>query len=136
MPSNSRSGTRSSLVALSLLLAMVVYGFLLRSCRTWAFRDRAHAGQPIVRAIEAYRKGTGRYPEKLADLVPRYLSATPDLPDTERRKYTGWEYHVVTNADAVSYRLRSYLGHGGVEYQPPQWIANDEGDITILLTNQ
>jgi hypothetical protein len=136
MTTNSRSGKRSSLVVLSLLLAMVMYGFTLRSCRTRAFRDRANAGQPIVRAIEAYREGTGHYPENLADLVPKYLPTTPDLPDAEQHKYTGWEYHVVTNADAVSYRLRSYLGHGGVEYQPPQWIGNDEGDVTIIITNR
>jgi hypothetical protein len=35
------------------------------------------AGEAIVAALEAYKRANGRYPEKLAQLQPRFLAAIP-----------------------------------------------------------
>jgi hypothetical protein len=109
---------------------------LLSACsRTAEFRAQAEAGQPIVQAIEKYHSDTGSYPESLSALVPRYLAAVPETPDGSEHKFTGWDYTRTTNGLIVSFSLRYYLGRGGVEYEPPDWIGNDEGDRTVLLSN-
>ena len=104
--------------------------------RTSEFKAQALAGQPIVRAIEDYRKQTGSYPPSLAALTPKYLATVPDIPDESQHKFTGWDYRIVTNGTAISFSLRYYMGRGGVEYQPPNWIGNDEGHTTVVLSNQ
>ena len=110
---------------------------LLSACsRTNEFREQARAGQPIVRAIEDYRRQTASYPPSLADLAPKYLAAVPDTPDKPNRQFTGWDYSRVTNGTVISYTLRYYMGRGGSEYEPPNWIGNDEGQRTIILTNE
>jgi len=116
-----------------LVVAAVLYGLLYAGLdRTRAFRAQARAGQSIVEAIDEFHRHTGRYPGSLAELVPDYLHAAPDVPDRERHKDGGWDYGVVTNGLAVSYKLRYYMGRGGVEYEPPNWIGNDEGHRKII----
>jgi hypothetical protein len=120
------------------LVAMVVVGFLglhLLVSRTFEFRAQAHRGQPIVRAIEDFKKQTGFYPVALADLVPKHLPIAPDIPNYPNHKYQGWEYRTVTNGGAVTYSLRYYMGRGGVEYEPPVWFGNNEGHRSVLLRN-
>jgi len=110
---------------------------LICSCnRTHAFLAQAQTGQPIVRAIEEYRKQTGNYPASLTNLVPTFLAKIPDTVDKSRHKFSGWEYRPITNDVRPSYILRYYMGRGGVEYKPPNWIGNDEGDQTIILKNE
>jgi hypothetical protein len=125
-------------ILLYLLFACVVGVFVVRALfdRTREFRAQAQAGQPIVGAIEAFKKESGHYPASLADLVPKYLPAPPDVPDRTNHKFRGWEYRTVTNGIAVSYSLIYYMGRGGVEYDPPRWFGNDEGHRTILLRNE
>jgi len=109
--------------------------FYLHWCldRTEDFRAKAKSGQPIVRAIEQYKKDTGTYPSSLVDLAPKYLPAVPDMPDESLRKYRGWYYQTETNGRSVTFRLRYYMGRGGVEYEPPSWIGNDEGHREVLF---
>jgi hypothetical protein len=121
------------------IIAVILFGFLglhLLFDRTREFRAQAQAGQRIVRAIEEYRKQTGSYPALLADLTPKYLPAVPELPDESRHKFQGWDYSTVTNGLIVSYGLRYYMGRGGVEYEPPRWIGNDEGHRTVIFSNE
>lgn len=40
------------------------------------------------------------------------------------------------NGSVVSYSLRYYMGKGGIEYEPPDWIGNDEGHKTVVLSNK
>ena len=110
---------------------------LISACsRTAAFLAEAHAGQPIVRAIEAYQKQAGHYPSSLTNLVPVFLAETPDMADRSRHKFSGWDYRPITNDLGASYSLRYYMGRGGVEYSPPNWIGNDEGARTVILKNE
>jgi hypothetical protein len=119
-------------------LACIVIFFVLRALvdRTGAFRAQAKAGQPIVRAIESYRKQTGNYPTSLVDVVPKYLETIPDMPDESHQIFNGWDYQIVTNHAKQSYSLRYYMGRGGVEYKPPVWYGNDEGTRTVILKNE
>jgi hypothetical protein len=103
--------------------------------RPFQFREQARRGQPIVRAIEEFKKQTGEYPVTLGDLVPKYLPEAPETPDRPNHKSEGWEYCTLTSGVTVTYRLRYYLGKGGVEYEPPVWLGNDEGRRTVLLRN-
>ena len=106
--------------------------------RTREFRAQAQVGQPIVRAIEEFRKQTGNYPSSLTDLVPKYLPRLPD-PDMPRRhrhiSYV-WDYYTVTNGTAVSYNLNCFMGKGGVDYDPPVWQGNDDGHKIFLFRNE
>lgn len=104
--------------------------------RTPEFRAQAQAGQPIVRAIEDFRKDTGNYPTSLADLVPKYLPALPEMADLARHKYDGWNYERVTNGGRISCRLSYYMGRGGVVYEPPVWYGIDEGRKRVLFRKQ
>ncbi|MEO8428603.1 MAG: hypothetical protein ABI651_15995 [Verrucomicrobiota bacterium] len=114
----------------------VFFGFHLLFDRAREFRAQAQAGRPIVRAIDDYRTQTGSYPASFAALAPKHVSTVPDLPDEANHKFQGWDYRTVTNGVVVSYSLRYYMGRGGVDYDPPKWIGNDEGHKTVILTNQ
>ncbi|HEX5400545.1 MAG TPA: hypothetical protein VFY06_15970 [Verrucomicrobiae bacterium] len=129
---------RSNRRLLLLLLTVSVTGlFVLHTLidRTREFRAQAEAGQPIVRAIEDYHRQTGSYPASLTDLAPKYLPTAPDIANESQHKHVGWDYRLVTNGAVVSYRLLYYMGRGGVEYDPPNWIGNDEGRKKIILSN-
>jgi hypothetical protein len=89
--------------------------------RTSEFKAQAALGQPIVRAIEDYQKQNGIYPASLDEL---------------HQKLSGWDYRTVTNGAAITYSLRFYMGRGGIEYQPPDWIGNDEGQKRVILSNR
>jgi hypothetical protein len=104
--------------------------------RTSEFKAQAELGQPIVRAIEDYHKQTGSYPAALTDLAPQYLAAAPDIPDKTQHKSIGWDYSIVTNGTEITYSLRYYMGHGGIEYKMPDWIGDDEGSRTVVLSNR
>ena len=104
--------------------------------RTREFKACAVTGQSIVRAIERFQQQTGTYPACLADLVPHYLPSAPEQPDRANHKYTGWDYVLMTNAGVVAYRLGCYLGRGGVDYEPPNWVGNDEGRKQVILSNE
>jgi type II secretory pathway pseudopilin PulG len=128
---------KNEFIACGLIVALIFCGLLsLRFSRTREFRAQAQVGQLIVQAIDEYRKQTGNYPALLADLAPKYLPIAPDLPDEPNHKFTGWDYRVVTNQTAVSYSLKYYLGRGGIEYEPPNWIGNNEGTRTVILSNK
>jgi hypothetical protein len=120
---------------LSILVVLGVLAMLSACSRAPEFRAQALAGQPIVSAVEKYCSDTGSYPESLSALVPKYLAAVPDTPDLSKDKFTGWDYTRTTNGLVVSYALRYYLGKGGVEYEPPNWMGNDEGHRTVILSN-
>jgi len=130
---------RILLMVVGAFFVLVVCGLValrLMFSRTREFRAQARVGQPIVRAVEDYRKQTGSYPTSLVELAPRYLATLPEIQQEGHYKRGSWEYHLVTNGAAVTYSLRAYMGRGGVEYQSPHWIGNDEGHRTILLSNE
>ena len=132
------SQLRSVLIAGGVFVLLGICGVAvlrLVFSRAGEFRVQAQAGQPIVRAIEEFRKQTGSYPPSLSDLAPKYLAAVPDLPDKSQHKYSGWDYRTATNGIAVSYTLSYYMGRGGIEYEPPNWIGDDEGHRTVILSN-
>ena len=104
--------------------------------RTSEFKAQAQAGQPIVRAINAYHEQTGSYPPSLVALVPKFLPTVPDMPDESKHKFSGWDYSLDRNGTNVSFSLRYYMGKGGVEYHPPNWIGNDEGHESVILSNE
>ncbi len=120
---------------LSILVFIWALAMLPACSRAPEFRAQALAGQPIVSAIEKYRTDTGSFPESLSALVPKYLAAVPETPDPSKDKFTVWDYTRTTNSLGVSYALRYYLGKGGVEYEPPNWMGNDEGHKTVILSN-
>jgi type II secretory pathway pseudopilin PulG len=111
---------------LSIILATIGLLLLTGCNRRAEFLAQAKAGQPIVKAIEDFRKETGEYPSSLAVLVASH----PQI------KIAGWEYAATTNGASISFSLRFYMGKGGVEYEPPNWIGNDEGNRTVILMNK
>jgi hypothetical protein len=117
------------------IVALVIFLHILLD-RTDEFRIQAKRGQPIVRAIDSYRKDVGRYPVSLSVLIPKYLSQMPDTSYPSGHKFDGWEYRVIVNLDDTTYTLRYYMGRGGVEYEPPVWYGNNEGSRKVLIRNR
>lgn len=129
-----------------ILAALAIAGVMLTVCAIWGlrlafgrtseFRATAKAGQPIVEAIEKFQTDTGHYPGALADLAPRYLPTQPEVPDREQHRFRGWDYELRTNDQGASFSLRYYLGRGGVEYEAPNWIGNNEGSREVVIKGQ
>lgn len=109
--------------------------FLCSCDRSSEFKAQAQKGQPIIQAIESYQKENGRLPSSLNELSPKFIAPITDLPNSAAHKFNGWDYSLVTNDTRVSYNLKYYMGKGGVAYEPPNWIGNDEGTKTTLFSN-
>ena len=72
-PSKSRGWIFNVLVAI-----VVIAGLLFFLGITFIFSDENEAaGKSIAAALEAFSKEQGRYPERLAELTPKYLAAIP-----------------------------------------------------------
>ena len=66
---------RRSIVGAGILVAVVViYKLVVIFVLT---SENRQAGEEIVAAIEAFKQGNKRYPEKLAQLQPKYLGKIP-----------------------------------------------------------
>jgi hypothetical protein len=133
------SPLRGFIIAVVFCLIVVALGLVairLIFDRTREFEDQAQIGQPIVKAIELFRIQSGRCPETLSELVPQYLPIEPSVFNRKHYQSGSWEYKTFTNENAVSYKLRCYMGRGGVEYVPPNWIGIDEGHSKILFQNK
>jgi len=107
---------------------------LLQGCpggpldRTKEFQAQAKAGQPLIQAIEAFRKDTGNYPASLSQLTPKYLPEVANDVADRKHKFSGWEYSTDTNMNGiVSYSLYYFMGKGAVMYYPTNWISDDDG---------
>jgi hypothetical protein len=133
-PMHTDASTRNRLRTVA-LVAVGFAGLYLAISRPFQFREQVRRGQPIVRAIEEFKRQTGEYPVTLADLLPKYLPEAPETSDRPNRKFQGWDYQTVTSGVTVTYSLRYYMGKGGVEYEPPVWFGNDEGRRSVLLRN-
>ena len=126
----------------SLLAMFVIFSIAVRVLlsRTGEFRAKAKEGDPIVTAIERFKYANGAYPESLSVLVPSYLPSQPQVADITNGVFGGWDYQIVTNIEyhlasnvtVTSYTLRYYMGRGGIEYQAPYWLGNDEGHRSIV----
>ncbi len=128
---------------LKIFLVICIAGFLLLYLilytvfnRTHEFRAQARLGQPIVAAIDEYKKYTGNYPASLTSLVPTYLPKMPEIPDKSKYKFGGWDYRLVKKGDEITYELSYYMGKGGIVYEPPNWIGVDEGSRKVILKNK
>lgn len=119
-----------------MLAAVCILILHLTVDRSRSFRAQAQRGQPIVRAIEQFKKHTGGYPGSLAILSPEYLPTPPETPNEADPKSKGWDYYLVTNGSMTTFRLSYYMGKGGVYYQPPRWVGNDEGHESILTIDE
>jgi hypothetical protein len=104
--------------------------------RTAEFRAQAKVGQRVVRGIEEFRKDTGQYPASLDELVPKYLPAVAIRPVAMPYHMKVWSYWTSTNDGTVSYGLYCYMGKADVEYNPPNWVANDDGNYRTLSIGQ
>lgn len=78
---------------------MLVEGAILLAGALWVLRAsegaraRALANEArIIPAVDRYRADTGRYPERLDELVPRYLPSTHPAGRTGAYRITYWRY--------------------------------------------
>ena len=79
-----------------------------------ADRRDSKIGDSIVRRLETFRRENGRYPARLEELVPEYLSSVP-TPRVGR----GWSYRT----DGKKFNLS--FGVGEHNY-PTSWFWSDE----------
>jgi hypothetical protein len=113
-----------------LLLTAVLF---LGCSQTTDFELQAYAGKRLVSGIETYKHFTGKYPDTLSDLVPKYLFRIHTTNELQS-KYAKWEYQVITNGE--TYRLKYEMGNGEVAYEPTNWTMSVRGSKTIIPANQ
>jgi len=103
--------------------------------RTAEFKAKVREGQPVIQALEAFHRDTGKYPKTLAELAPKYLPNLSNGPTDSEHYFGGWRFYTVTNYNednSVTYDLSFFMGKGWVAYRPTNWIANDDGHERVL----
>jgi len=120
--------------AVCLLFAgVLVLGWAFDLDRSRDFRKKIREATPLVRAIEKFRTDTGSYPQSLDELAPKYLTGIATNAADLQQKFGGWNYDADTNAGKVSFTLRNYnMGHAGIDYTPPYWTGNVDGNERVL----
>jgi hypothetical protein len=94
---------RRSVVGAGILVALVV---IYKLVATFVLTgENRQAGEEIVAAIEAFKQGNKRYPEKLAQLQPKYLGKMP-LPAPE----TSFVYAVSPDGAAAWFGYQTSRG--------------------------
>jgi hypothetical protein len=103
-----------------LLVALLLFGLTGISCREWAEKPgsglRAEQGFaaafPITQALENCKNDTGRYPQNLRELVPKYLEKDPQQEENSEVKFTYFP-----DPQGQTYRLRftSEIPMGGTD---------------------
>jgi hypothetical protein len=77
----------------------------------------------IIKAVEAYRVGQGKYPERLEDLVPQFLSKVPRsavrLTSTKYYYLHHKDYHSLMWAEAPPFGRRTY------KFETKEWSHID-----------
>ena len=126
-------------VAAGLFLAMVPALLVSMKLRMVGFRLAAKRAEPLVQAVERHVKDHGVPPDKLSDLVPRYLPGlpfgTPELEiitgDRARKGFHGneWALSAVVSTGFINWDQFIYLpnqqyperGHGGWLERVDRW---------------
>jgi hypothetical protein len=116
-----------SVTALAAVLAAGY--FLYRSTATVLFaEENAAAGYEISRALETFKLNSGRYPEKLALLQPRYI---PEVPKPE----PGTSFVYAVSSDGKECFFAYQVSRGGLnEYDcgTKRWGHYDYEDSSAL----
>ena len=100
------------------ILLVVCTATLLLSCTDWSKENidtTIEKGNRLIEAVHQYQQNEGRFPAKLSQLKPSYISKIP-LPDVGNRK---WDY--------VLERKGFYLGVNGF---------SEESDPVLYRTNE
>ena len=113
----------------ALAAVVAALAFLSRSTAAVLFtEENASSGYAITVALEAFKLNSGRYPEKLALLKPRYLAEVP-TPASD----TNFVYAVSADGKECSFAYQ--VGRGGVnEYEcgTRKWGHYEYEDSTAL----
>ena len=117
---------RRSVVAAGILVALIVI-YKLVVVFVLADENRP-AGEEIVAAIEAFKQGNKRYPEKLAQLQPKYLGRIP-----RPAPGTNFVYGVSADGGAAWFGYQT-SGGGLSEYatEARKWREVDYSDSDAL----
>lgn len=88
--SNRLPGKKAEAVSLQWVCCIVVFGLVVsggvsglrqaRIVRTKVWTEFAAAAKPLVEAIARHQEETGTFPDKVQDLVPRWLDRVPRPP--------------------------------------------------------
>jgi hypothetical protein len=68
----------------------------------------------VVKALDAYYRVNGTYPNKLQELVPKWLVKIPELPREHSSKYIGFLYNY--REKTGEYILRFEFQDGSLDY--------------------
>jgi hypothetical protein len=82
--------------------------FAIRSAEHMAMK-KVGEGQPIVKAIEAFRSSRGELPEALQQLTPEFIQ---DLP----RGWNYWRFSAARDGPEDDFRLYTWVPACGVDY--------------------
>lgn len=112
-----RSCRKDRLIRLAIYLGAVVVVFGLRAFNTDLARERA---ERIIAAAESYKAANGRYPERLEQLVPRFI---PEIP--AKAKLTlldnGFSYHAATDNHTLMYVFMPPFGRRYYQFESKTW---------------
>jgi len=137
------SGVLLSILVLLIALPVVSWWWIIaRQWREWweekrpALAAAAHTAQPLIDALEAYRRDQGRYPDELEALVPGCLDAIPQPPTPIRY---GWEYVALERGREFMLWGEPGQNYSGVMPMPPTnaefLLYESDGTYTLHLLN-
>ncbi len=115
--------------------AVVIYValvFVVADVGSDAFKRKHEANfAPLFAGMEQYRNTIGRYPDKLHNLVPKYVTSIPECPVTSKIYSPESSYRW----DATSYGITCTVGgfifpfYGMYVSEKSTWVYNDDGVV-------
>ncbi len=123
---------RRSVMAAGVLVALVaIYKLVVVFVLT---DENGPAGDEIVAAVEAFKRGNKRYPENLAELQPKYLGTIP-----RPARGTNFVYGVSSDGSTAWFgyqRSRGGLYEYGTDTRKWREIAFDDSDALRMRTKE
>jgi hypothetical protein len=96
-----------------LLMFLVAECYAVMEYRDYRKKEATLSAAPLVLALEEYKKEHDASPERLQDLVPRYIK---EIPRASKAIFSSWEYDYFKNGDR-SYSLSFKPSLSGTRFQ-------------------
>jgi hypothetical protein len=105
------------------LMTLLVCSFGTATYCDWLDSVAMTRSEPIVEAINQYKKDVGNYPSSLQDLVPKYVTSFPVLKPTG--KSPKLEFEIAQSGPMLSFKNGAIFSHKVYEFWNGRWVTYD-----------
>src|SRR5882757_2310207 len=109
--------SRYTLIFFRLLIPLFVGGCVEKPGEGKAARQGFSTAEPIINALENYKNEQGNYPQRLGELVPRYLEKDPQKDENSQIRFI---YYRVEENNSYNLRMSypAFFGSDDCSYTP------------------